>query len=284
MRRKLVHHTLRLVAGFCALASCAVLVGIIVSIAARGASALSWEFFTEEIVLVGASGGIFYNLVGTLILLATALLICAPLALGLSITHSVYLKSSPHRSKFTLALYLLNGVPSILFGIVGMVVFVQWLGWGKSWLSGGILLGLMILPTATVTLIERIASVPPKYIDAATGLGLRRSQIIRSVILPQSLGGLVTGLMLGLARAAGETAPIMFTATVFAGATFPDGLRESPVLSLPYHIFILAQDSYDPAVKTKLWGAALVLLILVLGLSLAALPARLKLHEESNHA
>jgi phosphate transport system permease protein len=92
----------------------------------------------------------------------------------------------------------------------------------------------------------------------------------------------ITGSLLGLARAAGETAPIMFTATIFSGATWPHAIRESPVLTLPYHIFILAQDSFDPAVGAKLWGAALVLLALVFLLSLLALPARLKTHEEAN--
>lgn len=283
MKRKIVHQIFRAATGVCAVASCAVLAGIVLFITMRGWSALSWGFLTEQIALVGAAGGIFYNIVGTLVLLATAFVISTPLALTISIVHSVYLRESRYRGKLTVLLYLLNGVPSILFGIVGMVIFVQWLGWGKSWLSGGILLGIMILPTVSVTLIERIGSLPARYLEAAAGLGLRRSQIIRSVILPQSVGGLITGLMLGLARAAGETAPIMFTATIFAGATFPDGVKESPVLSLPYHIFILAQDSYDPDVKAKLWGAALVLLILVLGLSLVALPARLKIHEEANH-
>ncbi len=284
MKRKLIHHLFRALTGLCALASCAILAGIVASIVMRGWSALNWDFFTQQIALVGASGGIFYNVIGTLILLATAFVVCTPLALGFSIVHSVYLRDSHWRGKLTLLLYLLNGVPSILFGIVGMVIFVQVLGWGKSWLAGGILLGLMILPTVSVTLIERIGSLPIKYTEAAIGLGLRKSQIIRSVILPQSIGGLITGLMLGLARAAGETAPIMFTATIFAGASIPGGIKESPVLSLPYHIFILAQDSYDPAVKAKLWGSALVLIILVLGLSLVALPARLKIHEEANHA
>jgi phosphate transport system permease protein len=98
----------------------------------------------------------------------------------------------------------------------------------------------------------------------------------------QSWGGLISGSLLGLARAAGETAPIMFTATIFAGATFPRAVVESPVLTLPYHIFILAQDSFAPAVGTKLWGAALVLLGLVFSFTLAAFPARLRQHEESN--
>lgn len=284
MKRRIVHQLFRVTTGLCAALSCAILAGIVAFIFARGWAALDWAFFTQQIALVGASGGIFYNLMGTLILLLTSLLVVVPLAVGAALVHGVYLRESQHRGKLTLFLYVLNGVPSILFGIVGMVVFVQFFGWGKSWLSGGILLGLMILPTVTITLIERIAAIPRKYFEAASGLGLRRSQIVRSVVLPQSLGGLITGLMLGLARAAGETAPIMFTATIFAGATLPTAIKESPVLSLPYHIFILAQDSHDPETKTRLWGTALVLLLLVFIFSLVALPARLKIHEEANHA
>jgi len=143
------------------------------------------------------------------------------------------------------------------------------------------LLGMMMVPTVAVSLSERIQALPSRYLDAAAGLGLTESQRIWSVILPQSFGGWVTGSLLGLARAAGETAPIMFTATIFAGATLPTGIKENPVLSLPYHIFILAQDSFDPATGEKLWGAALVLLLLVFSLSLAALPLRLHLHEEA---
>ena len=284
MKRNIIHLTFRFLTGLSAVVACAVLLSIIGFIISRGWSALSWSFFTEQIALVGASGGILYNILGTLILLLTATLCCTPLAVSLSIVHSFYLTHHPLKQKLTMVLYLLNGVPSILFGIVGMVIFVQWLDWGKSWLSGGILLGMMMLPTVTITLAERISSIPNHYVEAARGLGLNSSQIIRSVIMPQSIGGLLTGLLIGLARAAGETAPIMFTATIFAGATLPSGVKESPVLSLPYHIFILAQDSYDPIVKTKLWGSALVLVLIVFALSLAALPARLKIHEEADHA
>ena len=283
MPRKLKHQIFRSLCALCAVGSCGILAFIVWAIWQRGWPALSWQFLTEQIKLVGASGGIFYNLLGTGILLLTAFLTSSPLALGLALLHSVYLSHSRHRQKLALCLYLLNGVPSILFGIFGMIVFVHWFGWGKSWLSGGLLLGFMILPTVTVALMERISAIPEKYLHAAAALGLKPSRIIRSVILPQSLGGMVTGSLIGLARAAGETAPIMFTATIFAGATLPHGIRESPVLSLPYHIFILAQDSFDPAVGGKLWGAALTLLLLVMLLSLMALPARLKLHEAAHH-
>ncbi len=268
--------------GLCAWLACALLFGLVFVIAQRGVPALSWTFFTEQIRQVGSAGGIFYNLIGTLILIAAALAICAPIATGLALTHAVYLTSERTKSRLGLFLYTLNGIPSIVFGIFGFIVFVKFLGWGKSWLTGGILLALMILPTVTVALIERIQALPKKYLEAAAGLGLRESQIVWSVILPQSWSGLITGALLGLARAAGETAPIMFTATIFAGATVPHGVRESPVLSLPYHIFILAQDSFDPAVGAKLWGSALVLLALVFALSIVALPMRLRLHDEAH--
>ncbi len=272
-----------LLTGVCAVLSVSVIVTIIAAIAWRGGSAVSWEFLTDQIRHVGAGGGIFYNIVGSLILLATALFVSAPIAAGLALVHGVYLKSERAKERLWLLLSILNGVPSILFGLFGLIIFVKLFGWGKSWFAGGILLGLMILPTVAVAFIERIKTLPRHYIEAAAGLGLNDSQIVRSVILPQCSGGLVTGSLLGLARAAGETAPIMFTATIFAGATFPNGVKESPVLSLPYHIFILAQDSFDPAAGANLWGAALVLLALVLGLSLLALPARLNIHEEANH-
>ena len=281
--RKLKQHLFWLVTALCALLACSILLGLVGAIAWRGFPALSWSFFTEQIRLVGASGGIFYNVIGTLILIGTALLVCLPMAISFGLLCGVYGQHKPWRQQLMLVLYLFNGVPSILYGIFGLIVFVQMLGWGKSWLSGGILLGFMMLPTVAVTFIERIESLPKKYFEAAKGLGLTQTQVIRSVILPQTFGGLITGSLLGLVRAAGETAPIMFTATIFAGATIPQGVKENPVLSLPYHIFILAQDSFDPAVGTKLWGTALTLVGLALLLSLIALPLRLRIHEEARH-
>ncbi len=284
MRRKWLHQGFRGVVALAALLACGLLLGLISVIGARGWPALSWSFFTEQIRLVGAGGGIFYNLIGTGILLATALLSCGPVAVALALVHGVFWRENRRRRRLLeILLHMVNGMPSIVCGIFGFIVFVQYLGWGKSWLSGGLLLGVLMLPTVTVGLMERIASLPTRYLEAAAGLGLNQAQIIWSVILPQCLSGLVTGVLLGLARVAGEIAPIMFTATIFAGATLPQGIRDSPVLSLPYHIFILAQDSFDPQVGTKLWGTALVMLGLVLSLSLIALPLRLKFHEEARH-
>jgi phosphate transport system permease protein len=281
MRRKLLHHAFRALTALCALAACGILAWLIYAIGSRGWPAISWEFFTEQIRQVGAHGGIFYNLIGSSILLLTAFLLCAPVATALALLHGVYLCDGRRKRLLETFLHVLNGMPSIVCGIFGLIVFVQHFGWGKSWLTGGILLGFIMLPTVTVALMERIAAMPARYVEAAAGLGLNQSQIIWSVILPQSISGLVTGSLLGLARVAGEIAPVMFTATIFSGATIPHGIKESPVLSLPYHIFNLAQDSFDPGVGAKVWGTALVMLGMVFVLSLIALPARLKIHEEA---
>jgi phosphate transport system permease protein len=277
-------------AAACAAAVCALVLGIAGAIVWRGMAVLDWRFVSRLASGGGGAGGVLYEILGTVILVVTALGVCAPLAVGVALTEAVYLggldgrEHRRARRRLFAGLYAANSVPSVLLGIAGLIVFSRWLGWGKSWLAGGILLGLMILPTVSVALIERLRSLPRKYLEAATGLGLSRSQVIWSVLIPQSLSGLISGLLLGLARAAGETAPILFAAAVFSGAGIPAGIRDSPVVALPYHIFVLAQDSLDPAVQDHLWGAAAVLLALVLALSLLALPVRLRIHEEAKSA
>jgi phosphate transport system permease protein len=283
MKRKIIDHLFRAITALCALVAASVLAVIIGAIWRKGASAMSWEFFTVQMKEAGVSGGILYHIAGTAILILTAFLACAPVAISIGLVHGVYLKREHTRRAVMLVLYILNGVPAILFGIFGMMVFVQYLGWGKSWLSGGLLLALMLLPTVTVAIVARIEGIPRGQIEAAAGLGLRQSQIVHAIYLPRSFGGLITGSLVGLARVAGETAPIMFTATIFAGATLPTGIKESPVLSLPYHIFILAQDSFDPAAGSKLWGTALTLLLLVFAFSIIALIPRLKSAVAQHH-
>jgi phosphate transport system permease protein len=276
----------RLAAGLCGLIACSLLLVLLGAIVQRALPVLSLDFLTRFSAEAGAAGGIAEELAGTALLLATALAVCLPIAVGTALHHAVYRDRRRTRlGRWALVgLYTANSVPSVLFGIAGFIVFSRFFGLGKSWLAGGVVLGAMILPTVTVALLERLASLPRRYVEAAAALGLSRSQIVWHVLLPQSAGGLFSGVLLGLARAAGETAPILFTAAVFSGAgLFPSGLRDSPVAALPYHIFVLAQDSLAPSAHDRLWGAACVLFGLVLLLSLAALPARLALHEEARH-
>ncbi len=272
--RRAADRAFTLAAIACALVACTVVAGLVGVIVTRALPALDWRFLVSETAAAGAAGGVRQQLLGTGILVATSLLLATPLAVALALAQGVY--ASP-RSARRLGVLLLaaSGVPSILFGLFGFLFFSRFLGWGKSWLAGGAVLAMMIVPTAAVALAERIAALPKSYVEAAAGLGLSRSAIVWRVILPQCRSGLVSGLGLGLARAAGETAPILFCAAVFSGASLPRGIVESPVLALPYHIFTLAQDSYGPAAEGRMWAAASVLLALVLALSLAALPARL---------
>lgn len=247
----------------------------------KGAQSITLQFLITPMRSGGSEGGILYQFIGTIILLMTTLAIVTPLSVGTALSKSVYLKSKIGKKMITLLLHILNGVPSILFGLFGFFFFVKFLGWGKSWLTGGILLAMMIYPLVTISLSEGIDRIPKEYIENAKSLGLSQSAIIYSVILPQSISLFFSGLLLGLARAAGETAPIMFAATIFAGATVPSAIKESPVLSLPYHILNLAQESFQPQALQNAWGSAAVLVSIVIILSLCALPLRMKTHEEA---
>ena len=258
-----------------------ILILVVCLIVSKGFNAISFKFLIQPMNEGGISGGIRYQIIGTFILLATTLLITVPISIGMALLKSFYLKQTISKKIFTLFLYTLNGVPSIIFGIFGFLFFVKFLGWGKSWLTGGILLSMMILPTCVLMLCEGIERIPKDYIENAKTLGLSPSAIVYSVLLPQSSSSFVSGILLGLARAIGETAPIMFAATIFSGATLPTGITENPVLSLPYHIFTLTQESYHKEAIQNAWGAAFVLLIIVFALSFCALPFRLKTHEEA---
>ncbi|MBW3564471.1 MAG: ABC transporter permease subunit [Acidobacteria bacterium] len=257
------------------------LASILIIVAVRGWSALGIDFFTTVLTGSGSSGGVAGHILGTAILVGTAIALAVPVAAGTGILSVFYIRSERAKNLLDVALQSLNGIPSIIFGLVGLALLVRAGGLGKSWLAGGIVLAVMILPTLTVAFIEKLKTISVTTIEAAHGLGLRKSEVVRDVLIPRAAGGLVSGTLLGLARAAGETAPIMFTAAIFSGPAIPHGIRESPVLALPYHIFVLAQDSFDQAASVSMWGAASVLLLMVMTASLMSLPLRVRIHEEA---
>ncbi|MGH8909540.1 MAG: ABC transporter permease subunit [Egibacteraceae bacterium] len=246
----------------------AVVAGIGLVVVVRGAAALDPRFWWTP--AVGASGGgVRDQLAGTLVLVGAAGLITAPVGLGLGLVVAEYAPRAVADWLRTLTLTL-GGVPSILLGLWGYWLFSSRLGWGKSWVAGSVLLAVVAVPAVVIAVAACVEALPPAHREAALAVGLRRDQMVRAVLVPRAVPGLMTGLLLGLARAAGETAPLLFTATVFSGApALPGGVREAPVTALPTHIFALAQDAADPAAQQVAWASALAL-ITVAGLLLAA--------------
>mgnify|MGYP001202686555 CR=1 FL=1 len=228
----------------------------------RGLGAVSWTFLTSMESDFGAAGGVFYQAAGSMILIAAAALVAAPASWCLAVFKEAYVAHDRFKRMIDTTLFTLNSVPSIVFGLFGYLCFVHTLGLGVSWVSGGLILGLMILPTVTVSVAEGLVNLPREHKEAAAALGLNRWQVIRSTLWPASQPFLWTGLTLGLARAAGETAPIFFTAAVFSGVTLPHSWRD-PVVTLPTHIMTLAQEAANPVALENSWGAALVLIVLV---------------------
>ncbi len=264
------------------LISLAILIFLIGSIIWEGGKALSFDFLFSKSQDFGASGGIRYQILGSLILIAVAAILVLPLAIGTAIFRSEYVTSPVIGRRIDLAIFSLNGIPSITYGLFGLIVFVNIFGMGVSWIIGSILLAMMILPTVTVAAYQAMRAVPQIYRENAMALGLSRAQMIRRVILPQSLHGVVTGLLIGLARAIGETAPIMFVATAFSGVSWPQSFNE-PVSTLPTHILALAQQATNPDALRNAWGASFTLIILVILLSSLAYVARHKLHPGRSH-
>jgi len=268
------------VLGFLTLLTLFILVVILGAVFWKGAPAIDWEFLTEASSNFGASGGILYQTAGTLILMTGAVAVSLPVAFGTALFQTEYLKSDRLKKFFRNLFYSLNGMPTILFGLVGYMVFAVYLKAGVSWLSGTLILAVMILPTLQVSFQQAVEALPEKYRDQGLALGLSPVALVRSVIIPQSLFGIITGVLLGLARAAGETAAIMFTATTFSGVLLPTTWTD-PVPTLQTHILVLAQEALNPDAVAHAWGAGLVLLCLAFILIAGAFFCRSRMHMES---
>ncbi|MCX6662596.1 MAG: phosphate ABC transporter permease PstA [Euryarchaeota archaeon] len=248
-----------------------IFLGIILAyIVTNGVGALSWEFLTTGPSNLGRSGGIFPSIIGTLYLVAGAIAISLPLGVGAAIFLHEYTKEGIVTKIIRAGADLLNGTPSIVFGLFGFAFFVLYLKFGFSLLAGQITLAFMILPTIIRTTEEALKSVPQSLREGSYALGATKWQTIRKVVLPPAAPGILTGAILGIGRAAGETAPILFTAVVFSNF-IPSSLLQ-PVNALPYHLFTLATSI--PGSKENQAGTALVLLLLVIGIYLIAILLR----------
>lgn len=241
----------------------------------NGLPAISIDFITQSASEFGAAGGILYQIAGSLLLVIFSAVICLPIALGTAIYKSEYLKNQKLHKLINTLIYSLNGIPSVIFGIFGLILFVNILGMGVSWLVGSIILAMMILPTVSLSTYHSINSIPTVYRESSLALGLTKWQVISKVLLPQGFSGAITGLLIGMARAIGETAPIMFIATAFSGVELPSSFSE-PVSTLPTHILALSQQATNPEALQNAWGTSLVLVILVVLFSISALFIRLR--------
>ncbi len=261
---------------FCFITATAIIVVLILvillqDIVIHGLPALSWEFLTQSPKDLGRAGGIFPAIIGTLYLVFGAILFALPLGMGAAIYLIEYTRESSLTRIIRTTVDLLNGTPSIVFGLFGLAFLVYFLNFGISLIAGQITLGLMVLPTIIRATEESLKNIPQSLREGSLARGATRWQTIYRVVLPPAIPGMLTGTILSIGRAAGETAPIMFTAVVFSQRYLPSSLAD-PVMALPYHLFILATNV--PGSSTNKYGTALVLLMLVIGIYMVAIVMR----------
>lgn len=239
------------------------LIFILYDIFSHGLPHVTLSFLTEPPRNLGREGGIFPAIIGTFYLILGSIAIALPLGIGAAIYLVEYTKENRLTRLIRTATDLLNGTPSIVFGLFGFTFLVIFLGFGISLLAGVITLALMVLPTIIRTTEEALRSVPESIREGSYALGATRWQTVRRVVLPPAVPGIITGSILSIGRAAGETAPIMFTAVVFMQRRLPDSLLD-PVMALPYHLFVLATTV--PGARDNQYATAVVLLILVIAI------------------
>ena len=248
-------------------------VGLVVFIIIqKGLPAINWQFLTDIPRQGMRQGGIFPAIVGTLYLVLGAIVFALPIGLLSAIYLSEYAKDNFLSRLVKLAIVNLAGVPSVVYGLFGLALFVVFLKFGVSILSGALTLGIMILPIIITTSREALESVPYSFREVSLSLGASRWQTIRHVVLPNALPGILTGTILGLGRAAGETAPILFTVAAFYLPSLPRSIFDQ-AMALPYHLYVISTQV--PNVDEKIrYGTALVLLALVLFMNLVAIIIR----------
>jgi len=249
---------------------------VIFNIITRGIGGITWEFLTKDIVRMGEEGGVFPAILGTLAMVSLTAVIVLPLGVGTAIYLSEYAKKGLAVRVIRTAVNILQGTPSIVHGLFGYAFFVLFLFDGrKCLLAGSLTLAILTLPIVTRSAEEALNAIPGELRDASLALGATKWETIKNVVLPPSLPGILTGTVLGLGRAAGETAPIMFTAVYFSGAGTPSSLFR-PIQALPYHLLSLYRLIGYRDVEQQAWATALLLLLIVLGINFTAIIVREK--------
>ncbi|MGD9496777.1 MAG: phosphate ABC transporter permease PstA [Armatimonadota bacterium] len=243
---------------------------IMVYMLVRGASALNWQLIADP------EEGLLPAIVGTTALVALTALIAAPLGVGAAIYLSEYARKGPALRLIRLAIINLAGVPSVVYGLFGLALFVIALNFGRCLAAGAGTLALLVLPLVISASEEALRQIPSGLREGSLALGASKWQTVRRVVLPNALPGIITGMILATARAAGETAPILFTAAYYWLADpYPDSLFDE-IVAMPYQLYVMASEAPGVAIETK-WATAFVLVSLVLGLNLTAMIVRARL-------
>jgi phosphate transport system permease protein len=247
---------------------------IVYFIAVKGLQVISWEFLTQVPKRGMTEGGVAPAIVGTFYLTLGAILFSLPLGLACAIYLCEYSPKSVVVNIIRMSINNLAGVPSVVFGLFGLAIFVKLFGLGVSILSGSLTLGIMVLPQIISASQEALLAVPQSYREASLSLGATHWETIKKMVLPTALPGILTGVILSVGRVAGETAPILFTAATFYTRGYPDS-PFSEVMALPYHIYALMTEGTYPEKQTMIaYGCALILLVLVLLVSAFAIILR----------
>jgi phosphate transport system permease protein len=250
------------------------LAGLMIYILMNGISAVSWDFLTLPPTDSMTKGGIMPAILGTLYLTIGAISVALPLGVVSAIYLTEYAKQGTFVRFVRLGINCLAGVPSVVFGLFGLGFFVVFLKFGSSILSGALTLGVLVLPTIIGASEEALKAVPQTFREASLALGVSKWQTICKIVLPTALPGILTGSILGIGRAAGETAPIMFTAAAFFTAKLPGSIFDE-VMALPYHVYVLATaGTHIDETRPIQYGTVLVLIGIVLGIDLIAIVIR----------
>ena len=247
---------------------------LLFDIIVKGFPTISWEFLSGMPRKSGAEGGIFPAILGTVYLVTGAISFALPIGMASAIYLSEYAMQGKLNQTIRLAIITLAGVPSIVFGLFGLGLFVLFFGFGASILAGSLTLAFMILPTIIVSSEEALQSVPMGLREASLALGATKWQTVYKSVLPFALPGMFTGSILGIGRAAGETAPILLTVAAFYLPRLPKSIFDQ-VMALPYHLYVLATQHPDTEkVLPMQYGTALVLIFIVVVFNLAAIILR----------
>ena len=234
----------------------------------QGIGAISWTFLTEMPREGMRAGGVMPAIVGTLLLTLGTAIVAVPIGLGGAIYLSEYAGDNATTRAIRIAIINLAGIPSVVYGLFGLGLFVIFLNFGTSILAGSLTLGIMTLPVIISTAEEALRAVPQSFRLVSTSLGGTRWQTIQRIVLPQALPGIITGIILGVERAAGETAPILFTAAAFFLPRLPGSMFDQ-TMALPYHLYVISTQVPGMPIQIQ-YGTALVLLVFVLSLNLVA--------------